>query len=147
MPDNNAEALFTKGLEALNRGNTVVALTWFEKSWQINPTPTACSYFAYCMAKERGQIKKAISICAKALQDAPDNHIIYLNLGKIYLLAGNKTGAIQILREGLDNGEDPLLIAELSRLGTRKPPVFSFLPRNNSLNKFVGRILCKLGLR
>ncbi len=146
MP-NDAEEFFTKGLEALNRGNTVVALTWFEKSWQINPTPVAGSYLAYCLAKERGQIKKAISICAKALQDAPDNHIIYLNLGKIYLLSGNKTGAIQILREGLAKGEDPLLIAELTSLGTRKPPVFTFLLRNNPLNKFVGMILGKLGLR
>ena len=147
MPDNDAEEFFTKGLETLNRGNTVAALTCFEKSWQINPTPVAGSYLAYCMAKERGQIKKAISICAKALQDAPDNNTIYLNLGKIYLLAGNKTGAIQILREGLDKGADPLLIAELTRLGTRKPPLFAFLPRNNPLNKFVGMILGKLGLR
>lgn len=147
MPDNESEALFAKGLESLNRGNTVAALTWFEKSWQINPTPATCSYLAYCMAKERGQIKKAVAICAKALQEAPDNRIIYLNLGKIYLLSGNKTGAIQILREGLDKGTDPLLIAELTRLGTRKPPVLTFLTRNNPINKFVGMIFGKLGLR
>ena len=58
-----------------------------------------------------------------------------------------KLDAIKILREGLKHEKNQQIIDELDSLGTRKPPVLFFLRRSNPLNKYLGILLRKLGLR
>ena len=36
---------------------------------------------------------------------------------------------------------------ELKRLGQRKRPPFTFLPRNHVINKYMGKILARIHLR
>jgi hypothetical protein len=48
---------------------------------------------------------------------------------------------------GLRTGKNPELVRELERLGSRKEPVLPFLARGNPLNKFLGIMLKKTGLR
>lgn len=136
-----------KGIQALNEGNSVAALAFFEKAVQISNTPLNRSYLAYCLAKERGQFKKAISLCEDAIKEDPANSVHYLNLGKVYLLHGNREEAIRIFREGLKLEDNPQIRDELVNLGIRKTPVISFLPRSNPLNKYLGLLLARLGLR
>lgn len=143
----DVETLLNKGVQALEQNNTPAALTCFEKARSICSSHIADSYFAYCLAKERGQIKAAISLCEEALRAEPGNCIHYLNLGKIYLIAGEKPKAIRILRESLNHGENQQIIDALNRLGSRKPPVISFLRREHFLNKYLGLLLDKLRLR
>jgi len=147
MPGTELKDLFSKGLEALTLGNTLSALAFFEKVIKIEGSPSALSYFAFCIAKERGQIGKAISLCKEALRIEPDNSAHYLNLGRIHLLAHKKIDAINVFREGLTHEANQQIIDELNRLVVRKPPVISFLNRNNPLNKFLGILLKRLGLR
>jgi len=142
-----AEKLFTKGVEAIKNGNLVSALVFFEKATQLDNNPTNRSYLAFCIARERGQFKKAISICEEALKEEPENPVHYLNLGRVYILNGQTTEAMRILREGLTHKEDREIIDELVELGMRKPPIFPSLKRQNPLNRYLGLILTKLGLR
>ena len=101
-----------------------------------------------CVAYERGKIKDAISLCERALQVESQNVEIYLNLGKVYLRAGLKIKAVETFRRGLKiDSENPEIIAELQLLGIRKKPVIPSLPRDNFLNKYLGIILSRLGLR
>lgn len=142
-----ADELFRKGLEALSNGNTIGALGSFEKALGLEDNPAFYSYFALCVAKERGQVKKAIALCEDAMKKDAENTVHYLNLGKILLRAGNQDDAIRVFREGLKYGVDPLIIDEINKLATRKPPIIPFLNRNNPINKYVGIILKRLGLR
>lgn len=147
MPDTEAEKLFSNGLRNLSQGDTLGALSLFEKAVQKEDKPVYGSYLALCIAKERGQFQLAVTLCEKAKAREPQNPVHHLNLGRIYLAAGKKAHAIRSFREGLGRANDPQIIEELNRLGTRKPPVIPFLKRSNPVNKFLGRTLTKLGLR
>ena len=147
MPSTESDKLFGRGLNALNSKDHLAAMVFFEKALLLENNPVYCSYFAFCLAKERGQYKKAIALCNEAIESEPDNSVHYLNLGKINELIGNKAEALQIFRQGLGRQPNPQIYAELDRLGARKPPVIRFLKRENPLNKHLGFILKKLGLR
>ena len=66
---------------------------------------------------------------------------LFCNLGKIYLLAGQREKAYYILNEGLKlDSANRDLHAELEKMGIRKPPVFPFLNRNHTLNCIAGKL-------
>ncbi len=144
---NRSQELFEKGLQALREDEPVRALAYFEKALSIEPAPLVKSYLAYCIARERGQVSQAIALCEEAISGEGDNPLHYLNLGRVYLIKKDKVKAIQTFRAGLKYGTHPEIIAELERLGTRKPPVIPFLRRKNPVNKYLGLILSRLGLR
>jgi len=141
------ERLLEKGSEAISQGEIISALSYFEKALHIEETPVASSYFAFCIARERGQLSQAISLCSEAIRQEPQNPVHYLNLGRIYVIAGMKLDAIKTLREGLRHEKNQQIIDELNSLGTRRRPVLFFLKRSNPLNKYLGILLKKLGLR
>jgi tetratricopeptide (TPR) repeat protein len=147
MTATEAEQEFAKGMAAFRKGNSPAALAHFEKAAQLGAAPLHLSYLGYCIARERGQMKKGIALCQDALAQEPDHAEHFLNLGRIHLMAGNKLEAIRIFREGLANGSNREIIAELDALGARKPPVIRMLRRDNPINKYLGIILHRLGLR
>ncbi|HSI05518.1 MAG TPA: hypothetical protein VLC93_13620, partial [Myxococcota bacterium] len=57
------------------------------------------------------------------------------------LACKDKAGAVAALKHGLAHhpGNEALL-AEIKKLGVRKPPVFKKLPRDHPLNKYAGKI-------
>ena len=147
MQDPDANRLYTKGIDHLSKGKTLAALSCFENALKKEDSASIWSYYALCIAKERGQIKKAMLLCKDALEQEPDNSIHYLNLGRIYLFTHHKAEAITIFREGLTHEANKDIIEELDTLITRKPPVIPFLKRSNPINKYLGIILKALGLR
>ncbi|WP_243373934.1 tetratricopeptide repeat protein [Geotalea sp. SG265] len=147
MSSTEPEKIFTRGLTAFKSDDTLTALVLFEKACQLENNPGFFSYLAYCLAKERGQYKKAIALCKESMEKEPDKHAHYLNLGRIYVLMGNKPDAILAFREGLARGVCPEISEQLERLGARKKPVIRFMRRDNPINKFIGLLLGKLGLR
>ena len=147
MIDTDPKKLFAKGIDAINSGDMVSALAFFERVTQLDNNPTNRSYLAFCIARERGQFKKAITMCEEAMKEEPENTLHYLNLGRVYILSGQRTDAMKIFREGLHHGENKDIVNELIKLGMRKPPVIPFFERENLLNKYLGIILTRLGLR
>jgi tetratricopeptide (TPR) repeat protein len=135
------EGLLKKGLEALAQGDTLSALSCFEKAISIEKSPVAYSYYAFCIAKERGQVSKAISLCEEAIQKEPGNSLHYINLGRIYLIDNKKEEAIKTFRAGLNYETNPIIVDELNKLGPRKPPIIPFLKRSNPINKYLGIML------
>lgn len=141
------EELIARGISAIKSGNTAEALNCFEEAVKIHSTPANWSYLAFCLARERRQFDYAIRLCREAITRDPHSSIHYLNLGKVYLLAGRKDDAIRTFRQGLLYEGSPAIIGELKRLGLRKQPVLGFLRRENPLNKYLGIALKKLRLR
>jgi len=142
-----AERHYEKAIEVFTAGNIPSALYHFEKAFNIEDSPLVSSYYAFCIAKERGQFSKAISLCLEAIKKEPQNSLLYLNLGRIYHLSIRKADAVTIFREGLKCEVNQQIIDELTKLGTRKRPVIPFFKRSNPLNKYLGIILHKLRLR
>ncbi len=141
MPVKEAEELLKKGSDALAQGNTLSALSCFEKAINIENSPIISSYYAFCIAKARGQVIRAISFCEEAIKKDPKNSLHYLNLGRIYLITNNREDAIKTFREGLKYEANQQIVDELNRLVIRKPSIFPFLKRSNPINKYLGIIL------
>ena len=139
--------LLNKGERALQNGDTLVALLQFEMAHAIEPLPSVKSKLAFCLAKERHQYQKARALCREALEAEPDNPDHYYQLSRIYLITGKKHQAIKSLRKGLKFKRHQPIIDELNRLGARKEPVFSALPREHVINRSAGILLAKLGSR
>jgi Flp pilus assembly protein TadD len=147
MPEDSWMALVQKGTAAMNRGDTLTALLSFQDAAKVKTTPVLCSSLAYCMARERRQIQKGISLCSEAMEVEPANPVHYLNLGQIYLLVDKKDAAIQTFRQGLKMGKSPRIVAELKKLGVRKGPVLPALDRSHPINRYLGLIFHRFGLR
>ena len=142
-----AEENFTKGVQALSNGHLYLALDCFEQAIQLERSPLCCSYLAFCLAQARGQFAEAVSLCEESLDKDPGNSVHYLNLGRVYTMAGQREKAINVFRQGLqfENADD--IVRELVTLGTRKPPVIQSLNREHPLNKICGIMMKKLGYR
>lgn len=147
MLSREAEELFAKGLESIGHDHLYLARTCLEQALELEKSPEVCSYLALCRAKTRGQFSEAIALAKEAVDDAPGNSALYLNLGRIYLLAGDKESALDILRKGMQFDDNQEILKELEIHGNRKPPVFPALKRNHPLNKYLGMLLSRLGLR
>ncbi len=139
--------LLSKGEKALADGDTLVALMHFETAARLHPDPAVQSALAYCLAKERRHYQKAFSLCREALGAAPADPRHYYHLGRIHLLANQKTQAITTFRRGLKARRYQPIIDELHRLGIRQPPPFTALPREHLINRSLGIVLARIGLR
>jgi tetratricopeptide (TPR) repeat protein len=147
MAHEEVEKLIAKGQEALLNEHEYLAMTCFEQAIRLEWTPLACSNLAYCLAKVKGNYREAVILARKALDQEPENASHYRNLGRILLLSGDTMQGIQVLRQGMQFGEQFSIIQELEKLGIRKPPIFKKLDRSHPLNKFLGLLLSWLGLR
>jgi len=138
---------FERARRAIAMDNTVAGLASIEKALSCNDDMRWYSYLGYCVAKERGQVSRGTELCMISLEHEPGNPEHYVNLGKILLLSGKKAEALCTLREGMAQGGSTELIALLNQFGNRKSPVIPFLPRTNPLNKILGLLLHRIGLR
>ena len=147
MTNQDFRELVKKGAAAAEEKNTLEALIHLENAALLGSTPLLNSYLGYCLAVERHQFKKGASLCTDALKEEPGKPIHYLNLGRVYLAAGEKARAVKTLRQGLKLGRSPRILEELKQLGLRKQPVFPSLSRGHPLNKHVGLLFNRLGMR
>lgn len=134
-----ANELIEKGMGMAREGRYEDALRVFDQDLCFTQHPTAMSYYAVSLANVEGNYDKAISLCLMAAEKEFYNPEIYLNLGRIFLMNGQKAVAIRAFRKGLkfDNSNGHLL-SEMKRLGLRRRPVITFLPRQSPINKFLG---------
>ena len=143
-----ARELFEKGEELFRRGEGLAALASFEKSCRLDGSNPLCkSYVALLSATERGQLALAIKDSEELLAMTPGEPLVYLNLARLYIMAGRKKEAVNTLRKGVAIEQMPEIIHLLESAGLRKKPVFPFLPRQNFFNKYTGLLLTKLGFR
>jgi tetratricopeptide (TPR) repeat protein len=141
------EELLRKGLEELGQGNRLLALSFLEKSFRVCRTSACDSFLGYLIAQERGRIIEGLSLCNSSLEEEPENPIYFLNLGRVLYKADRKREAIDTVRRALYCGPCPEAEEWLNTVGIRRRPVFPFLPRKHLLNKYVGLLLSRLGLR
>jgi tetratricopeptide (TPR) repeat protein len=147
MSSKTAAELFAKGKDALVNDHTYLARVCFENALNEERTPAHRAYFALALAKSRGDFVRAIKLAEESLAAEPGNSEHYLIMGKILILAGRRQEALAILRSGAQIDRNPEILRELDSLGTRGKPVLASLPRSHPLNKILGILFARLGLR
>ena len=140
--------LFSLGMAAVDNGDTLNGLLFLEKIGEVfRGNPLFCSYLAVCLARERQMFLTAVNLCLNSMAVEPRETVHYLNLGRIYLAAGDRKEAIRAFRNGLLYGNNDLIQSELNQLGWRKPPVIPALDRKHPINVFLGKLGARLHLR
>lgn len=145
--EQSVNTMILKGIKALEQGNTLVALMEFEEAAKVDSSPTVMAYHGHCIALERQEYRKGITLCRQAAEKDPNNSTIWLVFGRTCLAVGNKPAAIKAFRRGLKAGRNPEITRELKQLGHRKPLLFSTLERSHPLNRYLGLAFNRLGLR
>jgi len=133
---------FTCGLASLRTSNFTEAFEAFRMAHREDPlNPHHLSYYGLTLALEDGNIDQGIVLCRQAVRLTPFEPEFYLNLSRVYMKGGRRKQALDTLREGLElNLKSKLLKSELARIDARRKPFFSFLHRDNILNRIMGRI-------
>ncbi len=133
---------FTFGLASLRTSNFTEAFEAFRTAHQEDPlNPHHLSYYGLTLALEDGNVDQGIVLCRQAVRLTPFEPEFYLNLSRVYMKAGRRKQALETLREGLAlNLKSKLLKSELARIDARRKPFFSFLSRDNILNRIIGKI-------
>jgi Flp pilus assembly protein TadD len=147
MSHEEAAQLCAKGSDALARDHLYLALACFEEAIGLERSPLTCSSLAYCLAKVRGLQREAVALAREAIALEPENPVHFLHLGRILILAGDRSEAVKVLRQGLQHGKSAALIDELEALGSRRLPIIRRLSRSNPLNRYLGLLLDRLGIK
>lgn len=136
-----------KGVEAMQRKLYFLARRCFEQALALEESPEVEAELAFCLAKSGADVQEALAIAQRALEKDPENTRICLNLGRLLIMGGAKERGLATLRKGMQLGDGPEILAELNRCGTRTPSVIRSLPRNHPLNRYLGILMHRLGLR
>lgn len=99
------------------------------------------SGYYWLMSQIPGQESRAL----KNLQDLAESHptvpLVQLNFARVLMSCGNKTEGLRILKRlARSESKDPKIDEILEWLGVRRPPVLSFLGRENPVNFLLGKI-------
>ena len=121
--------------------NALVSFSNIRKETEGKPFPTeGLSYFALCLALVEKQYRPAIEMAKKAIELQFYKAEHYVNLGRIYVAAGDRKRGIEIVDKGLGViPEDERLRAFRRELGIRQRKPVPFLDRSNPINKSLGR--------
>jgi predicted Zn-dependent protease len=136
------EESLRRAQELLRSGLEMAALEHFAAAHERAPDdPRYRSHYGWAVATIEQRTDRGVALCRSALRAAADQPELYLNLARILLANGRKNEAIKYIRRGLMvDPRDPNLIFEWRRLGVRRAPVLSFLPRRHLVNRLLGRV-------
>ena len=140
------EDMFKSGVILLKRNMLNEATAAFQRALKMRPKEARyLSYYGLCLAAAGNRPKEGLRMCEKAADEVFYRPELFLNLGKACLLTGSHEKAQDAFRKGLslDRGNREI-VDQLENLGIRKPPIFPFLGRKNTLNKWVGLVRHKL---
>ena len=146
-PGAGVQALREKGREAMRRQLFFLARRCLEQARALEEDPETASDLAFCLARTGGYCREALSLARSAVEADPKNPRFHLNLGRVQILAGAKEEGLMTLRKGVQLGGGQEILAELARSGARTAPPIRLLPRNHPVNKYLGLLLQRIGLR
>jgi len=141
------EALFRLGLQLFDRDQrSSEAAFALERAYRAKPSDARyVSYYGLSLALSSNRLKDAQALCTHAVKlDAYRSELFY-NLGRVRVLLRDRKGALSAFNKGLSlDRNDARIQKELTKMGTRKPPVIGFLGRQHPLNKHLGLLLARL---
>ena len=94
--------------------------------------PYYMSYLGVVLARSEQKWGEAERLCDTAVRMKRNQAQLYLNLAEVYATAGRREEAVEALQSGLKFARrDVRLTIAMNRLAERRPPVLTFLTRQN----------------
>ena len=140
MIDLDAFREFREGLALLRDGDAGAAVELLRHAAERDPENSYyISYYGLSLGLSEGMWAEAERLCHRAVCRGRRQAQLYLNLAEVYLGSGRRQAAADTLVQGLHYlPHDVRLQMQFGKLMTRRPPVFSFLPRTHGLNRSLG---------
>jgi hypothetical protein len=142
MPVTQREASdFIRGKDSLVRGYAREALPFLQRAYSQAPTvPEATSWYGLALALASTERERGLLLCQTAANDGGQQLELRINLALAKVACGERKDAWVMLRRlEAEAPEDPRVVRQLKRLGFRKSPVLTFLPRTHPVNRTLGR--------
>ena len=132
---------FKECLKQLRDGHPEDALLHARRALGIAPkNPFYLSYTGLLAALAEKRYADGESLCEEAIGIRHNHAQLYLNLAEVYLQSGRTQSAIEVLEKGLISaGRDFRIRRALTKIGTRREPVLTFLHRGHTLNRALGK--------
>ena len=151
----SAENSFRRGLASLVDSDANAAADHFQSAILTElqhgvkrPQMRYLSYYGLSRAKAFGATPQAIQACETAARRDFFNPDLSLNLGRVYLLAGNTTKALAAFERGLGIAPSHKgLLAEFTKLDRRAAPPLGIVSRSHPLNKMLGKLRSSIRAR
>jgi tetratricopeptide (TPR) repeat protein len=140
--------LIEDAVRAVNDEDYLRAMTMFLDIYGDEESPElkgpkavkGLSYFGLSIAMMRKHYKPAIDLCRRAIELEFYNGDHYANLGRVYLVAGKRRKAVEVVEQGLKNLPEHAYLLDVRRqLGVRARPAVPFLDRTNPINVSLGQ--------
>lgn len=143
--ERDPEKLFSLGLSCYRQKKLPEAKRLFMRASEYKQDePRFSSYYGLLLALVDRNMKYAVQLCQAAVKPGAGSDLLY-NLGRVYQMQGQREKALKAFQRGLTiDGGNMDIHRELENMGTRRKPVFSFLPRGNFINRFAGKIRNKV---
>ena len=136
------EDLLREGDAAWERGDRAAAHESYRAAQQIDGNnPQVLSRLGLTLTVVARDEYKGVAFCEEALRRGLVDADSLYRLAMVYETTHQKERAVRAVRQGLGiDTHHPGLVGMIERLGVRRPPVISFLPRSNPLNKYLGML-------
>lgn len=135
-------AVFKEGVELLKNQYPEKALPKLQRAFESDSNnPYFMSFLGLCIARARRKWTQASDLCEMAVKLNPKEIQFRLNLGEVYVLAGQRGRALTALDHAMklfDN--DSRLKQARSRVEKRRAPLLAFLGREHFLNRELGKL-------
>ncbi|MCP4716806.1 MAG: tetratricopeptide repeat protein [Deltaproteobacteria bacterium] len=143
ISEQDPEEFFKEGLVLMDVNNLREAMVAFKHALEMRPAvPRYMSYYGLCWALNARKAREPVMLCEQAVKKEIFRPELFCNLGKVYMLRGNRQKALAAFRKGLELDSDYRpIIGQIQKMGVRRSPVIPFLKRNNPLNKFLGIVI------
>lgn len=144
--ENEAEHICQQGIDLCDADNFAAAHKLFQQAYGMYPnSPRINSWLGYTTAIVENKVGTGMQYCKKAVESDIPDAMFFRNIGKLYLMQRNKRSAIGAFARGLqiDKG-NKYILKEWKVLGFRRKPIIPFLPRENALNKLLGKWTWKM---
>jgi len=140
MAESVALTEFKQGMRLLRDGKSDAALDHFRKASEAEEqNPYYMSYTGVALARAERQWAPAAKLCETALTLKRNEAQLHLNLAEVYVAAGRREEALHLLdRAAASFGRHAGVQRARIKLGSRRPPVLSFLGRQNAVNRQLG---------
>jgi Flp pilus assembly protein TadD len=142
MPENSALAEFKQGISLMRNGHSAEALEYLRHAAELDQqNPYYLSFLGVSVARSQRKWTAAVELCKAALTLRRNEAQLYLNLAEVYVSAGRRDDAIEVLERALIQIRlDPRIMRARAKLGRRSPPVLPFLDRGHILNRKLGKL-------
>lgn len=135
-----------QGIDCCRRGDWNEGLRYLGQIAERGDTGTGLpgvfySYLGYGIALREQRVREGLKLCRHSVKVEFYEADNYLNLARTCLLAGDRSGAVRAVRDGLRiDPHHPGLLAVRTELGVRGQPMLPFLGRSHLVNRILGRL-------